>query len=422
VNPNVAFKVFISEDVPKNLIGDPSKLSQVLLNLIGNAIKFVKSGSINLRIDVAQKSKNKVVLNFSIADTGIGIAEDKLITIFDYYKQATEDTQKHYGGTGLGLSIVKHIVESLEGQISVESKEGEGTTFNFSLPYQVGQAKDLVSNVLVDEEVLKQEKHIKNLNILVFEDNTMNQKLIQNRLDNWGCSNFITDDLNEGIAILEQYKIDVILMDLRMPITSGYTVAKVIRKHKNERIKNLPIIALTADFSIKDKNLCAANGINDYLLKPFDAKVLLKKITTNTNKLNRIEHMKSPQVISKINLMEPCNVNLSGVIEDCLGDVEMIEELVRLFKQNIVEFIGKTKLDLKDSNAQGVQFNTHKIKAGLKIMKTDGLLRIVEQMNKVCLEDQDFKYLNFLFDCFVKEYPLIENEIEVTLKGYKKSN
>ena len=184
----------------------------------------------------------------------------------------------------------------------------------------------------------------------------------------------------------------------------------------------MPIIALTADFSIKDKNLCAATGINDYLLKPFDSKVLLQKITKNTNTFNQIDPMKSPQVISKINAVESCNVNLSDVIDDCLGEVEMLEELVMLFKQNIVEFIGKTKVDLKNADIKGVQFNTHKIKAGLRIMRTDGLLRIAEQMHKVCLDDQDFKYLNFLFDCFVKEYPVIESEIATAIAAFKKDN
>jgi len=422
VNPKIDFNVTYSEAIPENLIGDPSKLSQVLLNLIGNAIKFVEVGSIHLAVDVVKKSKSKVILGFSVTDTGIGIAADKLTTIFDYYKQASDDTQKNYGGTGLGLSIVKHIIASLNGEISVASELGVGTTFNFSLPYEIGQPKDFVSNVLVDEEILKQERQVGKLNILVFEDNTMNQKLIQNRLNNWGCSNFITDDLTEGIAILEHYKIDVILMDLRMPVTSGYIVAKVIREHQNDRIKNLPIIALTADFSIKDKNLCAATGINDYLLKPFDSKVLLQKITKNTNTFNQIDPMKSPQVISKINAVESCNVNLSDVIDDCLGEVEMLEELVMLFKQNIVEFIGKTKVDLKNADIKGVQFNTHKIKAGLRIMRTDGLLRIAEQMHKVCLDDQDFKYLNFLFDCFVKEYPVIESEIATAIAAFKKDN
>ena len=420
VNPKIDFNVTYSEAIPENLIGDPSKLSQVLLNLIGNAIKFVEVGSIHLTIDVVRKSKSKVILDFSVTDTGIGIAADKLTTIFDYYKQASDDTQKNYGGTGLGLSIVKHIIASLNGEISVASELGVGTTFNFSLPYEIGQPKDFVSNVLVDEEILEQERQVGKLNILVFEDNTMNQKLIQNRLNNWGCSNFITDDLTEGVAILEHYKIDVILMDLRMPVTSGYIVAKVIREHQNDRIKNLPIIALTADFSIKDKNLCAATGINDYLLKPFDSKVLLQKITKNTNTFNQIDPMKSPQVISKINAVESCNVNLSDVIDDCLGEVEMLEELVMLFKQNIVEFIGKTKVDLKNADIKGVQFNTHKIKAGLRIMRTDGLLRIAEQMHKVCLDDQDFKYLNFLFDCFVKEYPVIESEIATAIAAFKK--
>ena len=214
-------------------------------------------------------------------------------------------------------------------------------------------------------------------------------------------------------------KLAILLFGLLIFCTTNLSAQQEAKDSLQTRIKEL---RSTPDFSIKDKNLCAINGINDYLLKPFEARGLLQKIITNTNKLNRIEQMKSPQVISKINFTEPSNVNLFGVIEDCLGDVEMLEELVQLFKQNIVEFIGKTKLDLKHSNIKGVQFNTHKIKAGLKIMKTDGLLRIVEQMHKVCIEDQDFKYLNFLFDCFVKEYPLLEKEIDTIIISYKNSN
>tara|TARA_R110002051_G_scaffold30845_7_gene71023 strand:- start:797 stop:2572 length:1776 start_codon:yes stop_codon:yes gene_type:complete len=421
INPNVVFNISISKNIPEIIKGDPSKLSQILLNLIGNAIKFVNDGKIDLSIDILAKNDETVLLNFKVKDTGIGISKDNLENIFDYYKQAEINTYKSYGGTGLGLSIVKHIVESLNGKITVASELGVGSEFNFELPYKISQLSEIQTSISFTEDLKKKEKLIKNMNILVFEDNTMNQKLIQNRLNSWGCKSFVTDVIEEGLMVLENGKIDLVLMDLRMPETSGFVVAKIIRNNKSSKINKTPIIALTADFTVKDKNLCAENGINDYILKPFDSKELLHKLVSNINRTKKIENMRISPIISKVSVEDPFDIDLAPVFEECFGDIELLEELIRLFKQNAIEFIGKTRVSLKATDIDAIAFSTHKIKSGLKMMHTNGLYRIVDQMHKVCIDDQDFKYLNFLYDCFLKEYPIVENAIENALDKIKRN-
>ncbi|MBU2996229.1 response regulator [Cellulophaga baltica] len=419
VNPEIDFKVSIADNVPSIINGDPSKLSQILLNLLGNAIKFVNKGSIELQIAVKILDVKNLTLDFYVKDTGIGIPKGKLNTIFDYYKQAEIDTQKNYGGTGLGLSIVKHIIETLQGKINVYSELGVGTTFNFTLPYIVSSYVQKDRSLEVDIDLSKQEEQIKTMSILVFEDNILNQKLIQNRLENWGCKCYVTDMIEKGMGILENEKIDVILMDLRMPETTGFEVSKRIRANKISKINTIPIIALTADLTIQDKKLCKESGINDYMLKPFDSKKLLHKLTTQINPLNIKDSMDSQPIVSRLNETDQLDVDLSNVLEECFGETDVLEELVRLYKNNAVEFIGKTKINLKNSDFEGIRFNTHKIKAGLKLMKTFGLYRIVEQMNTICKQDQDIKYLNFLYDCFLTEYGLVEKAIDSFITDLK---
>jgi signal transduction histidine kinase/DNA-binding response OmpR family regulator len=420
VNEDVIFNFSIDDKIPNGLIGDPSKLSQIILNLVGNAIKFVEKGSIDVKVEANITKDDKLFLRFTIKDTGIGIAENNLETIFDYYKQADAHISKKYGGTGLGLGIVKHLITSLNGEISVTSKEGEGTTFVFSIPYKIS-TKAVVETSVILEDKNTIAAQLKDVTILVFEDNTMNQKLIQNRLHSWGGKSFITDDVQEGLLLLETQKIDLILMDLRMPKTSGFEVAKIIRANKETKIKTVPIIALTADFSVKDKDLYQKSGINDYVLKPFDAKELLKKIKTIIAETPNDITNTTNSMLSELNQSNTFDVNLEPLFKECLNDLEILEELIQLFKVNVIEFIGKTKIDLKNADFEAIRFNAHKIKASLKMMHAHGLFRIVEQMHKICAEDRDSKYLNFLYDCFITEYPVIENAIENSLMALKNS-
>lgn len=418
VNEEVRFSYTIAENIPTGLLGDPSKLSQILLNLLGNAIKFVDKGTIFLNVKASKIEGDSLMLDFTLKDTGIGIAENCLGTIFDYYQQADSNISKKYGGTGLGLGIVKHLLDSLGGDIKVSSKVNVGTTFNFSIPYTINTNAEVTPMVSSAQDLVVEEQ-LKGFTILVFEDNTMNQKLIQNRLQRWGCKSFVTDDVKDGLFLLETKKIDLILMDLQLPETSGFVISKMIRENKRLKISSIPIIALTADFSIIDKKLCQENGINDYVLKPFDAIELLHKIKNNSTKVTTSMSKDTNALISKINDTVAPDVNLQPLFQECLQDPSLLEELIQLFKNNVVEFVGKTKIDLKNSNIEGICFSTHKLKASLKMMRAHSLYRIVEQMHIICKEEPDFKYLNFLYDCFTKEYPSVEIAIEESLVEFK---
>ncbi|GMN08849.1 hypothetical protein MTsPCn9_06950 [Croceitalea sp. MTPC9] len=418
VNKDVKLNLSIDKDIPKTIIGDPSKLTQVLLNLLGNAVKFVENGEINFTVNLESIEGDEVHLGFEVKDTGIGIAKDKLGKIFESYQQAEKDTHIKYGGSGLGLSIVKEIIEQLNGKISVSSILGSGTTFKFEIPYKKASAQPKKSQKV--KSIVKQTQNpLADITVLVFEDNQLNQKLITSRLQNWGCKTIVTDNGLFGLKILQDHKIDVVLMDLRMPNMTGFEITKQIRGNSKKSIKNIPIIALSADFSTSDKEQFTALGINDFILKPFKPNDLLKKIVNNKNR-------KMTESDAKIEIIEPISKNnvteelsLDPVLEDCMGQVELLDELVQLFKKNILEFIGKTKVHLLNDDFDGVGFTAHKIKNGLRMFKLNNLIEICEQMSLVCKSDKDPKHLNFLYEEFLKEYENIAPKIELEIQRIK---
>ncbi|MFD2585633.1 ATP-binding protein [Croceitalea marina] len=419
VNKKIKFNLDIDRNVPEVIIGDPSKLSQVLLNLLGNAIKFVEKGAIDFNVCLISSNEHEIRLGFEISDTGIGIAKENLKKIFESYQQAELDTHQKYGGSGLGLSIVKEIVEQHKGTIAVSSLVGVGTTFKMEIPYQKAAQKS-VGLKKSKESSLKSGKPLEGMTIIVFEDNLLNQKLITSRLENWGCKTVVTDNGLYGLKILNNHKVDVVLMDLRMPGMSGFDITKAIRNNTKKDIKNIPIIALSADFSKSDKEQFELLGINDFILKPFRPDNLLEKIINSKNK-------KMTERETKIEIMEPMDktdlptqeLNLDAVLEDCMGQITLLNELVVLFKRNIIEFIGKTKIHLLNDDFDGVGFTSHKIKNGLRMLKLNGLIEICEQMSLVCKSNRDIKHLNFLYEEFLKEYEHIELLIDLEIERIK---
>jgi len=245
--------------------------------------------------------------------------------------------------------------------------------------------------------------------ILIFEDNPLNQRLIEQRLKVWGCKTFVSDNGMDGLDILENNKIDLVLMDLRMPVMDGFQVTKKIRENKNIYIRKIPIIALTADFSIKDKEQCSKYGINDYVLKPYSPDELLLKLTKSKKDMEI--HIVESKKINPDNALST-TINLEPILEECLGEVDLLEELVNLYKQNILEFIGNVKVDLKAKNFKSLEFASHKIKPGLAMMKTFSLHAIAEQMHGVSKTNKDLKYMEFLYNCFLDEYPIVEKAID----------
>ncbi|WP_081897836.1 CheR family methyltransferase [Flavobacterium sp. 83] len=271
-------KLFTNYDkkIPDVLLGDPIRLHQIILNLVSNAIKFTSEGKIIVSVNLIFEDEDKVIVEFTIEDTGIGIPDDNIDLIFENFQQAANETSSIYGGTGLGLAIVKQLVKSQGGNIRVKSKMHEGSSFSFTLPFQKTKIDAELEH---DLKVL--DSDIKNLKVLVVEDMALNQLLMKTILDDFGFERDIADNGKIAIEMLQKKSYDIILMDLQMPEMNGFEATDYIRNTMNV---NIPIIALTADVTTVDLTKCKAVGMNDYLAKPIDEKLLFNKIIELTKK------------------------------------------------------------------------------------------------------------------------------------------
>lgn len=416
LDKRVDLRVSIDSKIPKTIIGDPSKLSQVLLNLLGNAIKFVDKGHIELAVGIQSKSQDDYVLEFKVTDTGIGIPQEKLKTIFESFKQAQKDTFNTYGGTGLGLSIVKELIEKQNGEISVVSVEGEGTTFTFTIPYKKGKAINIPAKKVNTINIEKGRALLRGAKILVFEDNLMNQHLITEQLHKWGCKVYITADAEKGLTILETDAIDLILMDLKMPNRDGFEISEEIRSKTH--LEHVPIIALSADFTVHDQERCVSAGINDFLLKPYTLDELLIKVLKNRKEKSLTPESKDLLKKETISKDTANSFDLQHILGECFGEIDMLRELVRLFKQNVYEFIGATKIGLGTSDFKEISLCAHKLKASLSMFKALQLRDIIVAMEESC-KAKNGEETSRLFQDFLKSYPSFENQIDTALNKLK---
>lgn len=415
IDKKITFQVTVDPEIPEFLVGDPAKLSQVLLNILGNAIKFVDQGQITLRID-ALTQKNKIVtIGFEITDTGIGISKKDLAHIFQSFKQAKPGTFAKYGGTGLGLSIVKQIVERLNGSLELTSTLGKGTTVNISIPYAFGSpVKEEPEPGLVSAEA------VKGLTVLAFEDDKFNRWILEKRLNAWGCKYYITDNADYGLSLLRESSIDLVLMDLHLPGTDGFSITERIRNNAAAHVHNVPVIAISADIRIADEIKCQESGIDDFILKPYTPEELLLKMISATKLVKEGAYTVKPvRAIPETTPEDTASVDLKPLLNECLGQVELIEELAVLYKRNILEFLGQMKLHLQNRDVAGIEFATHKIKAGLKIIPSPGLLRIVEAMHTLASEDRDTTVMKSLYEAFIAHYPEVEKALDKEIEALK---
>jgi two-component system CheB/CheR fusion protein len=257
--------------IPEIVLGDAIRLHQILINLLSNAIKFTVKGKITVSVvNLLSEDAEKVSIEIKVTDTGIGIAQNEMATIFENFEQAQNNTSSLYGGTGLGLAIVKQLVEKQGGTISVKSKVDEGSTFSFILSFEKTTA-----SIVLENETGQYETEIKPLKVLVVEDVKLNQLLMKIVLDDFKFDYDIADNGQIAIEKLQTNSYDIILMDLQMPVMNGFEATEHIRHKMNLQI---PIIALTADVTTVDLEKCKAVGMNDYTSKPLDENILYSKI------------------------------------------------------------------------------------------------------------------------------------------------
>tara|TARA_R110001592_G_scaffold60022_3_gene182471 strand:+ start:2623 stop:4629 length:2007 start_codon:yes stop_codon:yes gene_type:complete len=256
--------------IPDVLVGDQVHLHQIILNLVSNAVKFTSKGKITVCTKLLSEDEHQVTIEFLVTDTGIGILDSEIETIFDNFQQASSGTSRLYGGTGLGLAIVKQLVELQGGSIHVKSKINEGSIFSFVLSFKKTNA-----NAEVEMELTDYDKDVSNIKVLVVEDIPLNQLLMRTLMDDFGFESDIADNGRIAIDKMQTKKYDLILMDLQMPEMNGFEATEYIR---NTMKSAIPIIALTADVTTVDVAKCKAIGMNDYITKPVDERLLNSKI------------------------------------------------------------------------------------------------------------------------------------------------
>lgn len=270
---NIKFKYTIQEGIPETYIGDPVRLSQIILNLAGNAIKFTEAGQVDIRISQSKVENGKATLNFAVEDTGIGIPDEKQKIIFDSFSQANSKTTRLYGGTGLGLAITRQLLEMQGSKIELMSVEGEGSTFYFQLTLPIGKAmsKKAASN-------RKTQSFNSHNKVLLVDDNAINVVIAKRFLNKWKLEVDVATNGQEAVDMVAQTDYGLVLMDISMPVMDGYEATKLIRNMEADKYQLLPIVALTASVFDALKYQAIEVGMNDYLSKPFKPQALYNMI------------------------------------------------------------------------------------------------------------------------------------------------
>lgn len=365
----ISFKYNIDPEVNLHLIGDKNRLSQILINLLGNAIKFTSSGSVELYVDPLSFEKGTTTLQFKVVDTGIGIPKGKVDSIFDRFSQAEEDTSRTFGGTGLGLNISQQLINRQGGSIWVESKEGKGSIFGFYIPLGIAKA-EIPQETVEPVAVLSKRK---SANILLCEDNELNQRLVRAILTEKGYTVDLAENGEKGLNLLENNKYDLILMDIQMPFMDGFEATRRIR----EEIKStVPIVALTANFLLSEKGKCLHLGMNDYLSKPFTKENLLNKVDLHISGID-VKPQKKSMIVPKQKKVLSLEIleELSG------GEMNFQKEIMTLFIQQAEKMLEEINEFFETKDIKGIKSTAHKLKTSFGIVGANN--ELLNELEKV---------------------------------------
>jgi PAS domain S-box-containing protein len=397
----ISLDYHIDESLNKILVGDPVRLNQILINLISNAVKFTHTGSIKVLCTAEREQKGICWVRIEVTDSGVGIPQDKLTTIFESFSQADASVTRKYGGTGLGLTIVKQLVELQKGRIAVTSKENEGSSFIVLVPYGIGKKGAITQSSPKNERALKA-VNASQLVVLLVEDNDINRLYAKSILKNWQC---YTDTAENGLVALEKIKnqaYDVVLMDIQMPVMDGYETTKAIRL-MNSAMRDVPVIALTANATRADVEKCMTAGMNDYLPKPFTPDDLYRKlfIDQKISPKHKIRNKVAPKTKPVSQLY-----NLDYLRSVSGNNEEFIREMVLTFTQTIPPLLMEMRQALTDSDWPKLARHAHQIKPSFTLMGLTELrsnILFIEENSKAStkLDEIPHAVLHFISQCEV---------------------
>jgi PAS domain S-box-containing protein len=357
----LAFESVLEDQVPDRLIGDPLRISQVLRNLAGNAIKFTTQGKVSVTVGVASAEDSQVTLRFSVADTGIGVPPEKHRLIFEPFTQADGSTTRKYGGTGLGLSICSGLVQLMNGRIWVESDVGAGSTFHFTIPLDLPASEQ--ATVAEAPPAVK-----RRLRILVAEDNSVNQRLAARLLEREGHAVTIAGSGQEALREFEQHhfahtQFDLILMDVQMPLMDGLQATARIREIERGSGRRVPIVAMTAQTAESDRSRCLQSGMDAYVAKPVRVPELMKMIESvvpGGSFMNANVESEGTSVESQLQQLDE-SLALSRVG----GDVDLLKEVAELFLDDYPATLEKIKSAVAGRDATALEQHAHSLKGSV---------------------------------------------------------
>jgi PAS domain S-box-containing protein len=368
-------EVEVDPDIPSLLTGDPHRLNQVLINLIGNAIKFTDNGYIRVRAILRERNAEQIELQFAVADTGIGIPADRVPEIFDNFSQAGLDISRKYGGTGLGLAICKQLLQLQGGNISLSSEEGRGSVFSFGITYGNSHREEpgAVATAISDYSQL-----LAGRKFLVAEDNEVNQKLVEYVLTRAGGTVQLAGNGLEAVNFLQQDKrYDLIIMDLQMPEMDGYGATKIIRDDMQLQI---PMIAMTATALIGEQVRCLDAGIDEYMTKPFDFKELYKTINSLLGE-DENTGTDSPNFGQAFDL---------GLLRQMDDRQYLWDRLNAFLTDTPIQILNMRRME---GDFKKIRYLASKIKRSARVLRSQMLLDLLQQIISRCDKETDVQEL-----------------------------
>jgi PAS domain S-box-containing protein len=394
---NLELEYIFDDKIPDTLLGDPVRLHQIILNLVSNAVKFTHKGKVVVSVKSVADTDQQVTVQFTVTDTGIGIAGKKLEQIFENFQQASSNTSRIFGGTGLGLAIVKQLVEGQGGEIQVESELNKGSSFSFYLNFaKTDLQSELHSNQLIID------KEIKKIRVLVVEDIALNQLLIKTLLDDFGFERDIASNGKIAIEMLKNKSYDIILMDLQMPEMNGFEATEYIR---NTLHSTIPIMALTADVTTADLAKCTSVGMNDYVSKPIDEKILYNKIIGLVRKPSAVQAKLLDNDVLVVNKKK--FTDLTYLRERTKSNINLMLEMLEAYLEQTPALITALTKSFKDEDWEILQATAHKIIPSFSIIgmssefetiarnvqeyavsrqKLEGIQEMVNQLEHGCMQ------------------------------------
>lgn len=353
---NINFSVSVDTSIPSSLIGDKTRIAQILNNLIGNAIKFTEKGEVRIKVTLNQDLTNEVTIDFLIYDTGIGIPEDKIEIIFNRFAQVGPEISRKFGGTGLGLAITKKLLELQGAAIKVESKVGKGSRFSFSLQLRKG-AKGIGHKTVSGTPKITLSRNLQGLRVLLVEDNQVNQLVAAEFLRKWNAKLMVADSGKKAIGLVKKNDFDLILMDLQMPGMDGYETCMAI-KQISGRTKDIPVMALTANTLQEIREEVYKAGMSDIVTKPFDPDELFTKLCKYSDRQHK--NTKKGELGQKI-------INVAKLDEIAEGNEQFLKAIVASYIEELAQFKTRYPEIIHKKDLSTYKAAKHKISPSLKL-------------------------------------------------------